>query len=237
MNQIIKISPLSMGGEEVNSVNARELHEALGVKKPFTQWIEPKLKDTMLDEGVDYVSSNQKVKREVGSSIRKEYILTLDTAKHIAMMSRTAKGKEVRAYFIEVEKRAVQRASVGGGDVLMVLGQMGEAMSRVAQSVSVLAQSIERIESRVARLESPRVRVEVSGRSSCGSEGSTSYLLQLFSKLIEVNPGINQSQLMGLAGYRKDDKRVRYLLQEMDGTLWHTIRERHIIHYYPSKAI
>ena len=143
----------------------------------------------------------------------------------------------MRAYFIEVEKRAVQRASVGDGDVLMVLGQMGEAMGRVAQSVSVLAQSIERIESRVARLESPRVRVEVSGRSGCGSGGSTSYLLQLFSKLIEVNPGINQSQLMGLAGYRKDDKRVRYLLQEMDGTLWHTIRERHIIHYYPSKAI
>jgi len=237
MNQIIKISPLSMGGEEVNSVNARELHEALGVKKDFSNWIKPKLKDTMLDEGVDFLKVTQKGELSKTGQWQTDYILTLDTAKHIAMMSRTAKGKEVRAYFIEVEKRAVQRASVGGGDVLMVLGQMGEAMSRVAQSVSVLAQSIERIESRVARLESPRVRVEVSGRSGCGSGGSTSYLLQLFSKLIEVNPGINQSQLMGLAGYRKDDKRVRYLLQEMDGTLWHTIRERHIIHYYPSKAI
>ena len=48
MNQIIKISPLSIGGEEVNSVNARELHEALGVKKDFSNWIKPKLKDTML---------------------------------------------------------------------------------------------------------------------------------------------------------------------------------------------
>lgn len=105
MQELIRIEKREIGTQEVNSVNARELHESLGVKKDFSSWIKSKLKDGMLDEDIDYVKVTQKGELSKTGQWRDEYILTLDTAKHLAMMSRTSKGKEVRNYFIEIEKQ------------------------------------------------------------------------------------------------------------------------------------
>jgi len=41
---------------------------------------------------------------EANNATMIEYILTLDTAKHLAMIQRNQKGKEVRDYFIQCEK-------------------------------------------------------------------------------------------------------------------------------------
>lgn len=40
-----------------------------------------------------------------GGQNKKEYIIKLDTAKEMAMLERNDKGKQVRRYFIEVEKK------------------------------------------------------------------------------------------------------------------------------------
>lgn len=67
----------------------------------------------MLEEGKDFILLTQKGEQgnkgfhgnlKAGSNAI-DYILTLDTAKHIAMMSRGKKAKEVRDYFIAVEKK------------------------------------------------------------------------------------------------------------------------------------
>jgi phage anti-repressor protein len=227
MNQNIQISPQKIDGVQTNTVNARELHEALGIKKDFSSWIKPKLEDAMLDEGTDYIKLTQKGELSKTGQWSVEYILTLDTAKHIAMMSRTAKGKEVRAYFIEVEKQSQQVKQ--NQSLEFTLAKSLEAM---AEGIGVLAKTMKSIDARVTRLEAstkPSIVPPTPHRVMLSRQG---YLLQLFAQLIEINPGINQSQLLTLAGQRRDDKRARRILQEMQGVLWESTMYANQILYY-----
>jgi anti-repressor protein len=78
-------------------VNARDLHKSLKLKKDFSDWIKYQIESLGLIENFDYTPQKCGVKTEI--------ILTSDTAKHIAMASRTDKGKAIRIYFIEAEKK------------------------------------------------------------------------------------------------------------------------------------
>ena len=104
MSEIIKISSEVIGTEKTNSVNARELHQVLEIDKKFADWINAQINSLGLEKNVDYIVYEEKVKAGNGFTTKKEYIITTDTAKHISMASRTAKGKEVRNYFIQIEK-------------------------------------------------------------------------------------------------------------------------------------
>ncbi len=100
MNEIIKISSEVIGTEKTNSVNARELHQVLDIKKQFSDWINIQITSLGLEANVDYIVYEVKG----NGRPQKEYIIATDTAKHISMASRTVKGKEVRNYFIQIEK-------------------------------------------------------------------------------------------------------------------------------------
>ncbi|WP_103601990.1 antA/AntB antirepressor family protein [Campylobacter concisus] len=108
MNEIITISQTMINNTEVNSVNARDLHEVLESDTKFSDWIKRRLDETDAILNADYIIVSQKRETitEYGkkASIITEYILTTDIAKEIAMMERNEKGKQVRRYFIEVEK-------------------------------------------------------------------------------------------------------------------------------------
>lgn len=104
MNQLIQINQCRIGQNSVNAVSARDLHAALDVAKDFSDWVKVQVDDFIL--GTDYEIFTKKGGN--GGRPRIEYILSVDCAKSIAMMSRTEKGKEVRAYFIECERAANQ---------------------------------------------------------------------------------------------------------------------------------
>lgn len=86
-------------------VSARELHKGLGLKKKFSAWWEQNSKD--FEEGIDFAREPESYQVQLGNGATKlmnDYFLTLDMAKELCMMSKTEKGKEVRKYFIQVEK-------------------------------------------------------------------------------------------------------------------------------------
>ena len=86
-------------------IDARELWAALGSKQEFANWMKNRIESYGFQENADYCSFDKIVKRETGATTRKEYLLTMDTAKEIAMVENNEKGRMVRRYFIEAEKR------------------------------------------------------------------------------------------------------------------------------------
>lgn len=107
--ELVKIERNQIAGKTVQTANARELHTFLAVKKDFSDWIKAQIKRAMLADGADYITVPQK--GEGGKFTAIEYHLTIEAGKHIAMLAGTAKGKEVREYFIECERRATTAPS------------------------------------------------------------------------------------------------------------------------------
>jgi len=102
MKNLININKELIGDVEVNSVNSRDIYTTLEIKQEFANWIKKQINSLGLEKNVDYITFDTKVKG--GRFAKTEYIITLETAKHIAMASRTPKGKEIRNYFIQIEK-------------------------------------------------------------------------------------------------------------------------------------
>ena len=101
-NQLIEIKVKN----HTQLVSARDLHKGLGLKKKFSAWWEQNSKD--FEEGIDFAREPESYQVQLGNGATKlmnDYFLTIDMAKELCMMSKTEKGKEVRKYFIEVERR------------------------------------------------------------------------------------------------------------------------------------
>ena len=101
MQEIINIT-LNENHEPV--VSARDLHKGLEVKSKYNDWLKRML-DYGFSEGIDFVAIAQKKVTAQGNQTEFiEHVFNLDSAKEIAMIQRNDKGKEVRKYFIQVEK-------------------------------------------------------------------------------------------------------------------------------------
>ena len=101
MNEVIKVT-VNENHEPI--VSGRQLHEALGVKTRYNDWFN-RMTEYGFIENQDYLAITQKRVTAQGNSTNQvDHIIKLDMAKEIAMIQRTDKGKEVRQYFIQVEK-------------------------------------------------------------------------------------------------------------------------------------
>lgn len=100
MKDLIKIE---MNENQEPIVNGRELYEVLEVKTPYTQWFD-RMKEYGFIENVDFASLSQNCEKPQGGRPETNHAIKLDMAKEIAMIQRNERGKEVRKYFIQVEK-------------------------------------------------------------------------------------------------------------------------------------
>lgn len=97
MNELINVT-LNDNHEPV--VSGRQLHEALGVNSRYTTWFD-RMKEYGFTEGQDFLPN---LGKSTGGRQATDHIIKLDMAKEIAMIQRTERGKQVRQYFIQVEK-------------------------------------------------------------------------------------------------------------------------------------
>lgn len=106
-NQLIPVFSGTIANESALLCDARELHIFLGVNRDFSNWIRDRIADYGFVENKDYIllAKNGEQRKGRGGHNRKEYHLTLDTGKELAMVERNNKGRQLRRYFIECEKK------------------------------------------------------------------------------------------------------------------------------------
>lgn len=101
MKELVVIKKVVIGTEEVNSVNARELHSFLENKDHFATWIKDRISQYAFVENQDFVSISELSEK---GRPKQEYHISIDMAKEISMVEKNEKGKEARKYFIQCEK-------------------------------------------------------------------------------------------------------------------------------------
>ncbi len=126
-------------GEKV--VLGRELHERLKIKDKYTDWMQ-RMIGYGFREDADYYTLRKKPKRQDGTEMpgeRIEHVITLDMAKHIAMIQRTPQGMEIRQKLIDLEKNVAVNRFAG--------------LSKELQAILVIDQRTMKQEQRISALE------------------------------------------------------------------------------------
>lgn len=99
------------------------------------------------------------MKQVSGAKYLKEYILTLDSAKHIAMMSQSKKAKEIRNYFIQVEKEYIAMLKQRAGAPLPDMTEMNRRMLEIQARMTHLYEDREELKQSLGRAEMQMHRI------------------------------------------------------------------------------
>lgn len=98
MNELITVN------FDTQTVSARELYAELEVTDRFSRWFE-RMTAYGFTENEDFTSVKSSTVVNNGAERElQDYDLSVDMAKHICMVQRTKKAKEVRQYLIDLEK-------------------------------------------------------------------------------------------------------------------------------------
>lgn len=110
-----------LDGRTQQLCDARDLHTFMNVGRDFSTWIKDRIEQYGFAEGEDYspiegnrygadddfCSPNPGSKNDRrGGHNRTDYHLTLDMAKELAMVENNEQGRQVRRYFIAMERQA-----------------------------------------------------------------------------------------------------------------------------------
>ena len=99
--------PVNYDTEEP-TVSARDLHEALEINKRFSAWFESNSQGFVENEDFTSVLTGTVVNNGAQRELQ-DYKMSVDMAKHICLMSRTEKGKQIRQYFLDLEKPGIHQ--------------------------------------------------------------------------------------------------------------------------------
>lgn len=124
-------------GEKV--VYGSELHEVLQVKTPYKDWSTRRLNDIDAIENEDFQAAQ--ICAPSGQT-KKDHIIKLDTAKEMAMLERNKKGKQVRRYFIQIEKKYKEQSLADLSPELRAVIVVDKRITKVEKKVEHLEYDI-----------------------------------------------------------------------------------------------
>ena len=127
----------------------------------FGNWIKYKVKQGDFKDGIHFFTNLLKTSSDKGGRPKMEYLLTTNTAKHICMMEGTDRGRQIRLYFIECEKRLNETVTAGA--------EIGVPMGiprNLHEALELQRQLVESFLSAAKKNEGLRVESEREMRSS-----------------------------------------------------------------------
>ncbi|PWE57163.1 hypothetical protein DEM27_05845 [Metarhizobium album] len=100
-----KVMDGNIGGHLVKAVDGREVHRFLQSKKDYSSWMKDRIKKYGFVANIDYVVFTQIGENPSGGRPATEYLLSIGMGKELGMIDRSARGREIRKYFIAIEER------------------------------------------------------------------------------------------------------------------------------------
>lgn len=207
-NDLVPVYETSTG-EKV--VYGSELHEVLGVKSRYREWIDRRLLDIDAVENEDFQAAEFSAP---SGQTKKDHIIKLDTAKEMAMLERNEKGKQVRRYFIQVEKKykATSLATQELSPQLQVMINLEIEQKRQAEKLEHVEERIESIREVVAidttswREDTGRILRKIG--MECGDSKSYQDVRAESYQLLEKRMGVNVKQRLTNKRRRMADEGV-----------------------------
>lgn len=207
-NELVPVYETSTG-EKV--VYGSELHEVLGVRTPYKDWSTRRLNDIDAVENEDFEAAQ--ICAPSGQT-KKDHIIKLDAAKEMAMLERNEKGKQVRRYFIRVEKKykAASLATQELSPQLQVMINLEIEQKRQAEKLEYVEERIESIREVVAidttswREDTGRILRKIG--MECGDSKSYQDVRAESYQLLEKRMGVNVKQRLTNKRRRMADEGV-----------------------------
>ncbi|MFQ0995660.1 antA/AntB antirepressor family protein [Gilliamella sp. BG2] len=118
-NNLVPVTETQLNGKLQQTVSAKALHNYLKVGNDFSTWIKGRIKEYELIKNDDFLifdssefrnqstNNEQQIKwttKRGGDRKSTDYILTIGTAKELAMIENNEKGRAIRKYFIRCEE-------------------------------------------------------------------------------------------------------------------------------------
>ena len=149
-------------GEKV--VLGRELHERLKIKTVYADWFK-RMCEYGFAEGTDYSVFLKNEKNSMGGRPSMEHVITLDMAKHIAMIQRTPQGMEIRQKLIDLEKNVAVNQFAGASKELQAIFVLDNRSMQHEKRISALEtnMTVDYEQQRALRRAVNRVVVEALG--------------------------------------------------------------------------
>jgi len=123
MKDLLNIKNELIGGVEVQAVSARELYIGIGLMtNKWSRWFDRNIiRGEFFSEGKDWIELPFVGTTVLGGKVARDFAISIDFAKHLALMSKTAKGHAYRNYLINLEKHVVENFTALSDDDRVML--------------------------------------------------------------------------------------------------------------------